>query len=194
MDEKIRLIAKSYGEEKVKFDEKLSYHLASKTGGVAKLFAVAMNERELIKIVEACQQLQVPFMVIGTGSKVGIPQEGFDGVVIRTRTQNIKIVSIKGKVGRKGLGVDYVLIEVDSGTSIPKFIEYLDKQGLVSEEFNNLTGSIGGNIFTNRSLQERSESVKVLNLDTDTEIIPVSELNMRTHVVISVVLRIKARG
>lgn len=193
MDEKLQLIAKSFGEDKVKFDELLKYHIATRMGGPAKLFAVAVSEREIIKIVEDCQQLQVPFLIVGTGSKIVIADQGFEGVIIKNRTQSIKIISIKGKVGQKGLGVESVLIEVDSGVIVSKFVEFLTKQGLECEEFKNVTGSIGGNIFINRSLQEKCERIKALNLDSDIEIIQAGDLNLRKHIVLSVVLKIKAK-
>lgn len=193
MDEKLQLIAKSFGEDKIKFNEELKYHLATRMGGPAKLFAVAVSEREIIKIVEDCQQLKVPFLMIGTGSKIVISDQGFDGVIIKNRTQSVKIISIKGKVGQKGLGVDSVLIEVDGGVIVSKFVEFLIKQGLEYEEFENVTGSIGGNIFINRSLQEKSERIKVLNLEGDIEIIQANDLNLRNHIVLSVVLKIKAK-
>lgn len=193
MEDKLTLIAKAFGEDKVKFNEELKYHLATRMGGPAKLFAVAVSEREIIKIVEDCQQLKVPFLMVGTGSKIMISDAGFDGVVIKNRTQSIKIISIKGKVGQKGLGVDSVLIEIDGGVIVSKFVEFLQKQGLIYEDLESVTGSIGGNIFINRSLQEKSERIKVLNLEGDIEIIQADKLNLRQHIVLSIVLKISAK-
>ena len=193
MEDRIKLIANSFGLDKVKFDERVSSHTALKIGGLAKLFAVAVTDRELIKLVDDCRSLKVPFLIIGTGSKMAVSDNGYDGVVIKNRTQNIKITSIKGKVSKVGLGVDSVLLEVEGGVVISKFVEFLRKQGLAYEEFSQLSGSIGGNIFINRSLQEKCESVRVLNLGGEVEIIPIVKLHLRNHVVISATLRIKSR-
>jgi len=193
MEDRLKLIANSFGLDKVKFDERVSSHTALKIGGVAKLFAVAVTDRELIKLVDECRSLRVPFLIIGTGSKIAVSGSGFDGVIIKNRTQNIKITSIKGKVSQVGLGVDSVLLEVEGGVVISKFVEFLQKQGLQYEEFLKLSGSIGGNIFINRGLQEKAESVRVLNLEGEVEIIPIAKLHLRNHIVISATLRIKSR-
>lgn len=193
MDEKIKLIANSFGLEKVKFNESLSQHTALKVGGQAKLFAVVVNERELVKLIEDCVQLKMPFMVSGTGSKIIISDSGFEGVFIKNRLQNIKIISIKGKVGKSGLGVDSVLMEVESGVEINKLIEFLEKQGLENDDLKNLSGSIGGNLFINPVLRGKTESIKVLNLDSEVEIIPIKDLKLREHVLVSVVLKVKAK-
>lgn len=193
MEDKIKLIANSFGLDKVKLNEKVSIHTALKIGGVAKLFAVAVTDRELIKLVDECRSLRVSFLVIGTGSKIAISDNGFDGVVIKNRTQNIKITSIKGSVSKNGLGVDSVVMEVESGVTMHKFIEFLKKQGLQSEEFEALTGSIGGNIFLSPALREKCESVRVLNLDGEVEIIPIQELNLRKDIVLSVNLKVKSK-
>src|SRR3989344_4240102 len=149
MEDSINLIAKSFGLEKVKFNEKLSNHTALKIGGPAKLFAVAVSERELIKIVEYCQDLRVPFLVIGTGSKIAISDVGFGGVIIKNRTQNIRIASIKGKVSKSNtgnkLGVDSVLLEIEGGVIMTKLVDFLKRQGLEYEDFSTVSGSMGGN-------------------------------------------------
>ncbi len=193
MDEKLRLLANSFGLEKVKFNETISNHTALKLGGKAKLFIVVIADREIIKLVDECRQLKVPFLLIGTGSKIAMSDNGFDGVIIKNRTQNIKITSIKGKVSKTGVGVDSVVMEVESGVTMHKFVEFLKKQGLQSEEFESMTGSIGGNIFINRALQEKCESIRVLNLDGEVEIIPIHELNLRKDIVLSVNLKVKSK-
>lgn len=192
MDEKIKLLAKDFGLEKVKFNEVLSPHTSLNTGGIVKLFAVALTQREVIKLVEGCRELKIPFLIMGSGSKMMISDKGFDGVIIKNRTQNIKITSIKGKVKGSGLGVDSVLLEVESGVTISQLVTFLEKQRLEKDRFLRLPGSMGGNIFINKGLQEITESIKVLNLDSNIEIIPVDRLSLRMQIVISIVIKIKS--
>lgn len=191
MEDKLKLLARSFGENKVKFNEELKYHLASKTGGIAKLFAVVVNERELIRIIGFAQNLSLKFIVIGTGSKVDL-SDGFEGVVIRNRAQTIKIISIKGKIGKGNLGVESVLLEAEGGVAIADLIIFLKKQGLKTDELIDMRGSIGGNIFISRSLRDLSDRVRILNLDGEIEIIKVEDLDLRSQVVLSVVLKIKS--
>ena len=101
MDEKIKLIADSFGLARVKFNELLSYQMASGLGGPAKLFFIAFTTEELTKIISMAKDLKLPLMVFGTGSKMMISDQGFEGLVIKNRTQLIKIVGVKGKVSKK---------------------------------------------------------------------------------------------
>lgn len=122
-----------------------------------------------------------------------ISDAGFDGLVIKNRTKNISTVSVKGKVTKFGIGIEEALIEVESGVSVKKFIEYLDSQGLESLEFFNMSGSIGGNLFLSKFLQNRTKSIKILDLKSEIEEIGAETLSPKKHIIISAVFRIKAK-
>lgn len=194
MDEKIKLIASSLGNTRVKFKEPLSNHTFLHLGGPAKLFYISFTQRELIKIIEMCRDLNLPFLLFGTGSKIAISDQGFNGVAIKNRTKNIQTLSIKGKVTRVGIGIAEALIEADSGLSINKFIEFLTSQSLSTSEFVNIPGTIGGNLFLNYFLQTRAESIKVLDQRNNIDVINSQELDFRKHIIISAVFRIKAKN
>ncbi len=193
MDNRLKLIVDTFGIDKFKFDESLSEITALKVGGPAKLFFIAFTQNEIIKLVSFCRQLKVPFMIFGTGSKMMISDKGFDGLVIKNRTRNIKIASIKGKVSKIGIGVDEVMMEVESGVSINNFIDFLKAQGLFFEEFASLTGTIGGNLFLNAALQSKTQEINVLNLNGKVEIIKPFEVSLSKHIILSAVLKIKAK-
>lgn len=193
MDNKLKLISDSFGKDRVKLNEPLALHTGLKVGGPASLFYIAFSTNELIKMISYCRQLKLPFFVFGTGSKIMISDQGFKGVVIKNRTRNIKVVSIKGKVSRFGIGVDSALVEVESGLSMASFVEYLDQQNLLSGEFVGIPGSIGGNLFLNQALQNRVESIKVLNQESKVEKISSKDLSLKRHIVISAVLKIKSK-
>ncbi len=193
MDEKIKLIVNSFGDTRVKLNEPLSNHTYLHLGGPAKLFYIAFTQRELIKIVEMCRQFSIPFLVFGTGSKIAISDKGFEGAAIKNRTKNIQTLSVKGKVTRVGIGIAEALVEIDSGVSINKFIEYLNSQGLSTSEFINIPGTIGGNIVLNFFLQTKAESIKVLDQRNTVDVITARELDLRKHIILSAVFRIKAK-
>lgn len=193
MDNKFKLIIDSFGKDRFKFNEPVKDYTALAIGGPAKLFFIAFTSFELTKIINMCRQLQVPFFLFGTGSKIMISDNGFPGLVIKNRTKNIEVTSIKGKVSKFGVGVEEVLVEVESGVSISKFVEFLNSQGLTSTEFLNLPGSIGGNLFLSKILQKASKSIKVLNLRSQIEEIQAFELSLKKHVILSAVFKIKAK-
>lgn len=193
MDSKYKLIIDSFGSDRFKSDESLKDYTALGVGGPAKLFFMAFTLSELTKIINMCRQLKLSFFIFGTGSKIMISDAGFDGLVIKNRAHHIKIASIKGKVSQLGIGIEEAYIEVDSGVSIAKFVEFLDSHHLVSMEFISLPGSIGGNLFLTKILQNRVKSIKVLNLRSQVEQITAHDLSLKKHIILSAVFKVKAK-
>jgi UDP-N-acetylmuramate dehydrogenase len=193
MDQKIKLIADSLGQDRVKLNELVSEHSALRVGGPAKLFFFAFSEQEILKIFEMCRDLKVPFFIFGTGSKMMISDKGFNGVVVKNRTTGTKIVGVKGKVSKTGIGVDEAMIEAESGLSISGLLEFLEKQGLDGGQLVGLPGSIGGNLAINAALQEKSQGIKVIE---DGEVIEIKapELSLRKHIILSAVFKFKAKN
>ncbi len=191
---KLKLIASSFGMDRVKLNQPLAEYSALKVGGPADLFFIAFTQNELIKIITFCKDLKTPFFLFGTGSKMMVSEKGFEGVVVKNRTRNIKVVSIKGKVGKGGIGVESALVEVDSGVTMASLVEFLDKQGLSCLEFINTPGSIGGNLFINKHLQQKCESLKVLNQNLVVEKIDVLNISLQKHIILSAVFKVKAKG
>lgn len=191
MDNKFKLIVDSFGSDRFKFNELIKDYTALKVGGPAKFFFIAFNSLEFIKIIKMCRELKLPFFVFGTGSKIMMSDNGFNGLVIKNRTKNIQTVSVKGKVTKFGIGVEEALIEVDSGVSINKFIEFLDSQKLSSKQFQGIPGSIGGSLFLSRFLQMSVKSIKVLDSDSEIEQISPIDLNVKKHIIISAIFKVK---
>lgn len=193
MDTKFKLIVDSFGKDRFKFNEPLNNYTVLNLGGPAKLFFIAFTSRELIKIISMCRDLKLPYFLFGTGSKIAMSDVGFNGLVIKNRTKNVQTVSVKGKVTKFGIGVEEVLIEVDSGVSISKLVEYLQTQNLETADFIGLPGSIGGSLFFSKSLQNRTKSIKVLNSESDVVQINVETLRPKEHIIISAIFKIKAK-
>ena len=193
MDNKYKLIIDSFGKDRFKFNEPLKDHTALGVGGIVKLFFIAFTISELVKLIEICRQLKLSFFIFGKGSKIMISDEGFEGLIIQNRTKNISTISIKGKASKLGIGIEEALIEVDSGVNILKLSEYLNLNGLSSIEISSIPGSLGGNLFINGILQSKTKSIKVLNLDSEVEEIEVRQLSLRKHIILSAVLKFKAK-
>lgn len=193
MDSKLKLIAQSFGSDRVLLDELVSDHVATKLGGPAKLFFVATNVREIIKMFQIVRELKLPFLMVGTGSKMAISDLGFNGVVIKNRTSNIVVVGVKGKVSKVGIGVDEAVVEAESGVTIQKLIEFLEKQGLDPSQIGNISGTIGGNLFINRYLQELVSKIKVLDSDGDLNEVESKDLRLQRHIILSAVFKFKTK-
>lgn len=193
MDSKLKLITNSLGSNLFKADENLSEHTALKLGGPAKLFFVATNQREIVKVIDFCRQLKIPFLIFGTGSKMVVADSGFAGLVIKNRSQDIKVVSIKGKISKFGIGVEEALVEADSGVTMRNLVEFLDRQGLMSESFTSLPGSTGGNLFINALLQQVVEKIKILTPDSKIENISAKNLKLNRDIILAATFKIKAK-
>lgn len=193
MDNKYKLIVDSFGKDRFKFDEPLKDYTALKVGGPSKVFFIAFTTHEIIQLIKMCRELKAQFFLFGTGSKMMISDEGFDGLVIKNRTKNINTISIKGKASKVGIGIEEALIEVDSGVSISRLSEYLDSQGLSKDEVSGIPGSIGGNIFINRILQSKAKSIKVLSLDCEIEEIEPRQISLKKHIILSAVFKFSAK-
>lgn len=191
--DKFKLIIDSIGRDRFKFDEPISSYTALNIGGPAKLFFIAFTTQELIKIINMCRDLNLPYFLFGTGSKIMISDQGFEGLVIKNRTKNIQTVSVKGKVSRLGIGVKEALVEVESGVSMNKFAESLEMQNLLSEGFKGVSGSVGGNLFVSVFLQLQASSIKVLGQDSTVVEIDPGSLSLKKHIILSAVFKVKAK-
>lgn len=191
--DKYKLIISSFGKDRFKFNEDIKNHTVLNIGGPAEVFFIAFTTSELVKIINMCWELELPFFLLGTGSKVMLSDYGYSGLVIKNRTKNIQTISVKGKVTKYGIGVEEALIEVDSGVSLNKFAQYLESQNLVSDGFLDLPGSIGGNLFMNAFLQNKAKSIKVLTQSEDIEQILPHNLALKKHIILSAVFKIKAK-
>lgn len=192
MNDKLQILTANLGQGRVKFDEPLAHHVFSKIGGLAEYFFVATNQEELIRALDAARQLKIPFFVIGNGTKTLVPQRGFSGLTIKNRTGKIKIGGVKGKVDSAGLGIEEALVEVESGVSLGRLNEFLDKQNLSPAlTFSSLNSTIGGAIFLDPSFNELTKSIKIWE-GGQIDDIKLYDLQ-KNQIVLSVVLKIKAR-
>lgn len=193
MDSRFKLIIDSFGKNRFKVNEPIKDYTALGIGGPAKLFFIAFTVSEIIKIINICRELKLPFFIFGMGTKIMISDAGFDGMVIKNRTKDMEIISIKGKASRVGIGIDEALVEAQSGVSMARFIEFLETKALESIEFKNIFGTVGGNLFLSKTLQNRIKSIKVLTQGSQIEEIPANELSLNKHIILSAVFRIKAK-
>lgn len=192
MDNTLDLLKNELGEVRVKEGELIKYHTFSQVGGPAEFFYIATSQKELIKVLNTCYELKLPYFLIGSGTKVLFSEQGLRGMIIKNRSNAIKIGAIKGKVGKDGLGVQEAQLEIDSGTTIGKINEYLRGQKLKELiGISSLHSSLGGSLFLDPVIIELTEVIKVWQDGEVFEIQPF-ELLKNKHIIISAILRVKA--
>lgn len=193
MNEKIKLLISELGENRIKINIDVSEYFQNKLGAVAAAFYIATTEKELIKIIQLCNELKIDFLLIGTGSKIALSQDGFSGLVIKNRNDNLRIFGIKGKVSRNGLGIEEALIEAGSGVSLKGLNEYVHAQSLGGfEGFVTTLNTLGGSFYMMPELRLQSQQIKILNHQGLIQIKHEHELS-RKDIILSVVFKLQAR-
>ena len=97
MNKKIAWLKEKLPQMKVKEGVLLSSCTSFRTGGPADLAAYPGNSKELGELLRLCRQEGVPCYILGNGTNVLAPDEGFRGVVILTA--EMREISIEEKTG-----------------------------------------------------------------------------------------------
>lgn len=193
MESRIKLLLSYLGENRVKQNIDISEYLQTGLGGLAQAFYIATTTRELVRSAELCQELKIPFLVVGAGSKIAISADGIRGLVIKNRSDNLKVFGIKGKVSRLGIGIEEVFIEADSGATLSKLVEFASAQGLGGlDVLRSSPGTVGGAFFLSPILQEKSHQVKVLTQAGSQKIKQAPKV-LRDDIILSAVFKLKAK-
>ena len=119
-------------------DEPMKAHTTFKIGGPADLLVTVNSADELQKVLTACREKHVPFMILGKGSNLLISDKGIEGAVI----------ALSGEF--KELSVDGEIITSGAGVSLSKLCTVAADRGLSGLEFAyGIPGTVGGAVYMN---------------------------------------------
>lgn len=151
MDSKnIEKIKEALGPLRVFENEPLKKHTYFKIGGPARLFFEAKSVDDLKLALTTAFEQKVPYVVLGAGANVLVSDKGFDGLVVKNRADGIKLVGIKGTIGKTGRGVKSALIWTGSGTLMNQLARFSIDQGMEGLEFLlSVPGTVGGGVKIN---------------------------------------------
>lgn len=136
--------------QKIKKNEPLSFHNSFKIGGLARFFIEIDNLEKLIEVIHFSQQRDLPYIVIGGGTHVVFPENGFDGLVIQNKCRKFELVSVVGKIKSRKMNVDRAFLYAESGALTNQVVRYSIEQGFAGLEYAlGLPGTVGGAIATN---------------------------------------------
>jgi len=106
-----------------------------KTGGPARFFAEPGNIEEFQKALQYAKNNDLEVFVLGKGANILISDDGFDGLVIRPKIENIF----------HKIELDEVKVTAGAGVSVSSLIEYCLKNNIVGLEiFSGIPGTVGG--------------------------------------------------
>lgn len=148
---------------KIRFDISLKNHTTFRIGGRAKYFFKAKTKEDLILAVKAAKKFNLPFYILGGGSKLLISDKGFNGLII--------------KVQHSGFEVQNCRIFAQAGLSIEQLTKIASKNSLSGLEWAaGIPGTVGGAIRGNagafgKSMKDIVKKVEVFDVKKQKRII-----------------------
>lgn len=143
----------------VRYDEPLKNHTTFKIGGNCIALIEPREVSDIIEAVKICRENSIKFFVIGNGSNLLVPDEGYNGVIIK----------LKGEFSTIQVEGEYLI--VNSGAKLSEVYTVAYENSLTGFEFaSGIPGTIGGSIYMNAGayggeMKDIVESVQVLDLD-----------------------------
>src|SRR3989339_1029283 len=123
--------------------EILSNHTTFCIGGLAKYFCIVKTDTDLFLALKYVREKNLKVFVLGCGSNVLISDKGFDGLVIKIETENIK---------RSGN-----FLTVEAGLMLGALLKYSAENNLSGLEFlSGIPGAVGGALCMNAGQLNKS--------------------------------------
>lgn len=143
----------------VRYDEPLKNHTTFKIGGNCIALIEPREVSDIVGTIKICRENNIKFFVIGNGSNLLVPDEGYNGVIIKLKGE-FSTIQVKG---------EYLI--VNSGAKLSEVYTVAYENSLTGFEFaSGIPGTIGGAIYMNAGayggeVKDIVESVQVLDLD-----------------------------
>ena len=131
-----QLIENGISKENIFLDEPMSKHTSFKTGGNADVFVKAYSIDEIKSILKISKENNIPLFVLGNGTNILVKDEGFRGIILQIKLENIETNGTEVIVGTG----------VKNGVLAKKLVD----SSLAGFEFaSGIPGTIGGAIKMN---------------------------------------------
>ncbi len=124
-------------KEDIYANEPMSKHTTFKIGGTADIFVKLRSTEQIERLIDLCNERNVPIKVIGNGSNILVKDNGVRGVVAKICTNSYEFL-------------DEETIRVDAGMLNVKVSMILVEHSLTGFEFaSGIPGTIGGAVKMN---------------------------------------------
>ena len=143
----------------VKYDEPLKNHTTFQIGGKCIALIEPKKVEDIIEAIKICRENNLKFFVIGNGSNLLVPDDGYKGVIIKIKSE-FSNIQVEGEC-----------LIAHSGAKLSEVYTVAYENSLTGFEFaSGIPGTIGGAIFMNAGayggeMKDIVESVEVLDLD-----------------------------
>ncbi len=121
----------------IKYHEPMSRHTSFRIGGSAAFYLIPRTAKELSLCLSAARTLGVKYFILGNGSNVVFPDEGYEGAVISTEAFD-------------KIELDGTRLICGAGASLTLAAKAARDAGLTGLEFaHGIPGSVGGAVYMN---------------------------------------------
>jgi len=164
-----RQLSEILGSDRLKKNVSLASHTTFGIGGPAELFYEAQTSEELIKAIKTARELKIPYFILGGGSNILVADSGFLGLVIKVKSQKLKIKNLK--------------IVAEAGVPLAKVVKAAEKHSLSGLECCiSIPGTVGGAVAGNAGAKNQwisqcIKSVTILDTDKSNKIINLKKNN-----------------
>lgn len=143
----------------VKYDEPLKNHTTFQIGGKCIALIEPKKVEDIIEAIKICRENNLKFFVIGNGSNLLVPDDGYNGVIIKIKSE-FSNIQVEGEC-----------LIAHSGAKLSEVYTVAYENSLTGFEFaSGIPGTIGGAIFMNAGayggeMKDIVEFVEVLDFD-----------------------------
>lgn len=157
MDNFLGQIEKEVPGVGIKSDEQVSHLTSFKIGGNARFFIAIDTIDILARVVNIAWKYSIPVRIIGSGTNAIIPEEGFDGLVIKNNCRKFDLQGMKGKVTNSQLKLSQAFLYAESGAIINQVVRYVLDLGFGGIEYAlGLPGTVGGAVVVNANFPKEN--------------------------------------
>ena len=152
-------------------NEMMKNHTTLKIGGPARYFVSVANEQELKELLDYLGDKKIKYFLVGNGSNLLVPDEGYEGVVIKL-DDDFKVCFAeieKGDASNK----EGITLEAGAGALLSVVANKAMEKSLTGMEFaSGIPGSVGGAIIMNAGaydgeMKDIVKSVSVLEKNSE---------------------------
>ncbi len=166
-------------KERIYTNEPMKKHTTFRVGGEADFFVTPKTIEEIQKIVALCQDMDMPYYILGNGSNLLVGDKGYRGVIIQIYKE-MNNICIEGNE-----------IKVQAGALLSKIGSAALEAGLTGFEFAaGIPGTMGGAVVMNAGayggeMKDVLKDVTVLTPEGEVFILTKDELELgyRTSIV-----------
>jgi len=131
-----QLLEEGISKENILLDEPMSKHTSFKVGGNADIFVKAYLVEEIKSVIKVSKENNIPLFILGNGTNLLVKDEGYRGIVLQIKLEEIKI--------------DGSFVTVESGVKNAILSKKILDNSLTGFEFaSGIPGTIGGAIKMN---------------------------------------------